>query len=95
MSIFKSVAISAMNDLEPSDPLDNAQRERFCQLMAKGKSSQGQCYAIAYGRDEVDDTAYNNASSGLRYNPSLQFLLLAPTRPGTDKAKKSALVVHG
>ena len=55
-----------MNDLEPSDPLTNAQRERFCRLMAKGESSQGQCYATAYGRDEVDDTAYVNASKLLR-----------------------------
>ena len=51
-----------MDDLEPSDPLHNAQQERFCQLVAKGEASQGQCYATAYGRDEVDATAYNNAS---------------------------------
>ena len=55
-----------MNDLEPSDPLDNAQRERFCQLMAKGESSQGQTYATAYGRDEVDNSAYAAASRLLR-----------------------------
>ena len=58
--------MSGMNDLEPSDPLTNAQRERFCRLMAKGESSQGQCYAIAYGRDEVDNTACVNASKLLR-----------------------------
>ena len=66
MSIFKSVTISAMSDLERSDPLDNAQRERFCQLIAKGESSQGQCYATAYSRDELDSTAYVNASRLLR-----------------------------
>ena len=51
-----------MNSLEPSQPLDNAQQEHFAQLVAKGAQSQGACYAETYGRDEVDDTAYNNAS---------------------------------
>ena len=55
-----------MNDLDPSQPLDDAQQERFCQLMAEGKTSQGQAYATAYGRDEVDNTAYTNASRLLR-----------------------------
>ena len=55
-----------MDTLEPSDPLDNAQQEHFCRLMAEGKMSQGQAYATAYDRDEVDDTAYSNGSRLLR-----------------------------
>ena len=45
-----------MDALEPSQPLDNAQQEHFCRLMAEGKTSQGQTYATAYARDEVDNT---------------------------------------
>ena len=37
-----------MNGLDPSQPLDDSQQEHFCQLMAEGKTSQGQAYATAY-----------------------------------------------
>lgn len=36
-----------MCDLELSDSLDNAQREHYCQLIAKGESSRGQAYKVA------------------------------------------------
>ena len=55
-----------MNPLEPSHPLDNAQQEHFAQLVAQGAQSPGACYAEAYSRDEVDDTAYSNGSRLLR-----------------------------
>ena len=38
---------SGMNTLEPSQPLEDAQQEHFCQLMAEGKTSQGQAYLDA------------------------------------------------
>ena len=42
-----SATIGGMDSLEPTQPLEDAQQERFCRLMAEGKTSQGQAYLDA------------------------------------------------
>ena len=55
-----------MNDLDPSQPLEDAQHETFACIVAEGKTAQGRAYIDAGYECKNMDTAYAAASRLLR-----------------------------